>query len=278
MDAQGLVGGQRPGRRRPDHGIHRTRRQHVQVKDLSKSLAILFDELEADVDGRGRVLLVLDLGFRERGAAIKAPVHGFGAAIHMAVLQHLAEGAQLLRLVLGIHGAIGVIPVAQHPQPFEVGALALDLLLGKGTAGGPERLDVELLAGAALLLLDLQLDRQSVAIPARHIGRIEAIQEARFDDDVFQDLVDGVADVNHAIGIGRTVMQYKARPALRHLALTAVDGKLVPMRKRHGLAPGKVRLHRKVRLRQVDRVLVVHRALNTPKCAAPARHRHASAG
>jgi hypothetical protein len=62
-----------------------------------------------------------------------------------------------------------------------------------------------------------------VAIPARHIGRIEAIEEARFDDDVLQDLVDGVADVNDAIGIGRPVMQHEARPTLRNLALPAVD-------------------------------------------------------
>jgi hypothetical protein len=34
------------------------------------------------------------------------------------------------------------------------------------------------------------------------------------DDDVLEDLVDRVADVDVAVGVGRAVVQHEARPAL----------------------------------------------------------------
>jgi hypothetical protein len=48
-----------------------------------------------------------------------------------------------------------------------------------------------------------------VAIPAGHIDGIKTIQLAGFDDHVFQDLVDRMADVNLAIGVRWAVMQDK---------------------------------------------------------------------
>ncbi len=54
---------------------------------------------------------------------------------------------------------------------------------------------------------DLVLDRQAVAVPARHVGRVEAGQRLRADDDVLEDLVDRVADVDVAVGVGRAVVQ-----------------------------------------------------------------------
>jgi hypothetical protein len=61
-------------------------------------------------------------------------------------------------------------------------------------------------------LLDLVLDRQAVAVPARHVGRVEAGQRLGTDDDVLEDLVHRVADVDVAIGVRRAVVQHEARP------------------------------------------------------------------
>jgi hypothetical protein len=46
-----------------------------------------------------------------------------------------------------------------------------------------------------------------VAIPARHIGRVQPIERTRFDDDVLQHLVDGMPDVDVAVRIGRAIVQ-----------------------------------------------------------------------
>ena len=175
-------------------------------------------DAERHVDGRGHLLLVLDLGFGERRAAVEAPVHGLHALVEVAVGDDAAEGAQLLRLVLRRHGEVGMVPVTQHAEALEVGALQIDLLVRKGAAGGAEGAGVQLVARPAVLFLDLQLDRQAVAVPARHVGRIEAVERARLDDDVLEDLVDRMPDMDHAVGIRRTVVQHEARPSAREFA------------------------------------------------------------
>ena len=63
----------------------------------------------------------------------------------------------------------------------------------------------QLFTDLAEFLLDLQLDGQAVTIPAGNIGRIEAGQRLRLDDDVLEDLVDGMSDVDVAVRVGRTV-------------------------------------------------------------------------
>lgn len=53
----------------------------------------------------------------------------------------------------------------------------------------------------------LELDRQAMAIPARHV--LDAVALLHFDaqDDVLEDLIQRVADVEGAVGIGRTIME-----------------------------------------------------------------------
>jgi hypothetical protein len=182
---------------------------------------------------------------------------GLHALVEMSVADDLAEGAQLLRLVRRVHGAIGVVPVAQHAQSLEVHALQFYLLLRIGATRGAKGRRVELLARAAVLLLHLQLDGQTMAVPTRDVRRIEPVQRARLDDDVLENLVDGMADVNGAVGVGRPIVEHEARPAACGLALFPVSALLVPPFHHSGLALREIRLHGEIRLRQVDRVFVV---------------------
>ena len=54
---------------------------------------------------------------------------------------------------------------------------------------------------------NLELDGQAVRVPARHKLRFVAFQELAPDDDVFQDFVEGVPDVQVAVGVRGPVMQ-----------------------------------------------------------------------
>src|SRR5213082_882726 len=167
------------------------------------------------------------------------------------------QRADFKRLVARRHGEVGPVPVPEDPEALEVRALQLDLLLCIGAAGGAEGPGVELLPRAAVPLLHLQLDRQSVAIPAGDVGRVEAVERARLDHDVLENLVDGVADVNGAVGVWRPVVQHEARPPARHLAQLLVGAAFFPRAHHRGLALSQIRLHREIGLRQVDGVLVV---------------------
>jgi hypothetical protein len=57
------------------------------------------------------------------------------------------------------------------------------------------------------LFVDLDLDGQAMAVEAGHIGRVETCHRLRFDDEVFEAVVERVAQVHGAVGIGRSVVE-----------------------------------------------------------------------
>ena len=61
--------------------------------------AVALVERESDVDRDVLAILVLDLGFGQRALAVEAPVDRLQAAIQIALLEQLAERANLVGLV-----------------------------------------------------------------------------------------------------------------------------------------------------------------------------------
>src|SRR3546814_4836671 len=80
------------------------------------------------------------------------------------------------------------------------------------------------------------LDRQAVAVPARDVGRVEAGQVLRLDDDVLEDLVDRVAEVDRAVRVRRPVVQHERVAAFRVFAQACVQAFGFPALQRHGFA------------------------------------------
>ena len=211
-----------------------------------------------DIDRRRLFVGVFDLRLGQRRAAVETPVHGFGAAQQMPAFDDLRQRAQHVGLEAEIHRPVRVFPVAEHAQALEIAALDVDLLAGVLAALLPERSGVELVADLAVLLLDRDLDRQAMAIPARHVRRVEAGQQLRLHHDVLEHLVDGVADVDRAVGVRRAVVQHEAALALAGLvANLRVQALALPARERLGLALGQVAAHREIRRRQIQRGLVL---------------------
>ena len=114
------------------------------------------------------------------------------------------------RLGLKIHGQIGIVPIGIDAQPLQLFALRINPILGISTAFGAKFNSghfvlVQLLL--AILLFNLPLNRQAVAIPAGHIRRVFAKQSLRPHNHVLQDMVQGMADMHVAIGVRRAIMQ-----------------------------------------------------------------------
>ncbi len=170
-----------------------------------------------------------------------------------------AERAQHVGLVAEVARSVAVLPVAEAAEALEVLSLALDLLVGILAALLTESSCIDRVSDLADLLFDLQLDRQSVAIPARHVGCSKPGQQCRTDHEVLQNLVDRVADVDVAVGVRRAVMQHEAvRPVGGGALDRTVQVAGVPVSQHAGFAGRKRCLHRKIRIGQVDRVFVVH--------------------
>ncbi len=122
--------------------------------------------------GRG-VHLVLDLGVGQRGAVMEAPVHRLEPLVDEATLKKAVKGLKRRGLVAGRHGEVGPVPCAEDAQPLELAALEIDILLRVAATGRQELFCRHLVLFAAQLLVHLDLDRQAMAVPARHVRRIE---------------------------------------------------------------------------------------------------------
>ena len=238
-----------PRRRGPDDDETVLGRQGRQAKGGRQLFRL--GELEPDVDGGIAFFRVFHFRLGQRRLAVEAPVDGLQAAVDIAFFQQLAQRAQLVGFIAVRHGQVGVVPLAEHAQANKILLLALDLHVGVG-AGLFQHFSRRQVF--AVQFFDLDLDRHAVAIPARHVGRVEAGQRARFDDHVFEDLVDGVAQVDVAIRVRRAVVQDEFRTAGGSLAHALVDFLVLPLLYPLRLALGHVAAHRERGFRHVDRV------------------------
>jgi hypothetical protein len=252
VEGERQVRGQRPGRRRPGHGGDRTAGERwMRLREPGR---VLGREREADVDLRALVVLVvLDLGLGERRAAGDAPVDRLLRLVDEPLLGEGRELAHDRRLVAGRHRQVRIGPLAHHAEPLELVALDAHVLLGVLAARLPERDRRHLVLLRAEVALDLELDRQPVAVPAGPIGRVHAHHRVAAHDDVLQDLVERRSEVDVAVRVGGAVVQHEARRALPGPPQLAVEVLLLPAREPLGLRLGQVGLHREIGLRELER-------------------------
>ena len=185
-----LVGWQGPGRGGPDHHPDLAAARPVVERRECGLERGRVDDRKTHIDGKGLLVLVLDLGLGQCGTTIGTPVDRLGTLADMPLFGDPAERTDDVGLLGKIHGQIRVIPVTQYAEALEVHPLFVDLGHGEITAGLAELTGADLAAGLANLLLDLQFDGQAVTVPAGHIGGIKTVQGATLDDDVLQHLVD----------------------------------------------------------------------------------------
>jgi hypothetical protein len=162
----------------------------------------------ADVDARRGVLLVLDFGFGERGAVVDAPVDRLEAFIDELLLEEVVEGFDDAGFVAEAHGEVGVVPAAEDADALKLAALEVDVLLGVLAAGTADGDGIHLELFAAQLLVDFDLDGKAMAVPAWDVGGVEACHGLGFDDEVLDAFVEGVAEVDRAVGVGRAVVKH----------------------------------------------------------------------
>ncbi len=245
VNIQRLVGGDRPRRGGPDHdGCRLAQRRHAE-----RGCQLCFvGNRKRYVDGRGLLVLILDFGFSQCRAAIETPVDRLEALEDETTLDHLGQRADFSGFVGEVHGQVRIAPVAEHAQTDEFGLLAFDLLGRIGAAQLARTVCGEVLAVGHF---DFVLDRQTMTVPTRHIGGIEARQGLGTQDHVLENLVDRMTDVNIAVGVRRTVVQDELGTILANLAQLLVQANAVPALQSLRLALGQAGLHREGGVRKV---------------------------
>src|SRR4029077_6966664 len=168
-------------------------------------------------------------------------------------------------LIAGIHREIGMLPITQDAEPLKLLTLNRVKLLRIIPAEFADSRSIERLFLVAKLFEHLMFDRQAMAIPPWHIRHLVACHRLRFDDDVFENLVQRVTDMNSAIGIGRAIVQHIQLPASPRLLNPFVQPFLLPQGKEFRLPLRQVRLHREIGFRQIECRLVIHSLSGSPK-------------
>ena len=205
---------------------------------------------------------VFNLGVGQGGAFDRAPHHRLGAAIELAAHQKLMELADDGGFRAVVHGGVAPFPVAQNSQALKVCLLHIHPLGGIFAAALAEFRRRNLVLWSALaseLFLDLPFDRQAMTVPAWAVVDILAEQELTADYEVLQQLVQGVADVDGTIGVGRAVVQHEQRRAARLPVGTQgpVEILLRPRRQDFWLLLRQASAHRKARVGQEYGVAIV---------------------
>ncbi len=192
------------------------------------------------------MLPVFDLRLRQRGPIGKAPMNRAHAAVDIAGRHQLAQHSDLGRVVRRVHRDIRLEPITDTSEPHEVLALQVDPLVGFRPAD-PPKLD---LRHRARLLTQiaryLELDRHPVTVPSRHVRRPEAHHRSRPHGEVLEDLVERRAEMNAAIGIGRSVMEHPRPRLLARFDQSRVQAGLLPALEHLGFPLGQVPPHREV--------------------------------
>ncbi len=210
---------------------------------------------EPHPDRRAGVVGVLHFRFGQRRAVLDAPVHRLEALVHVAAIQEIHERAGDHGLILRAHREIRIFPAAQHAQALEILPLDVDILLRVLAAGAADLHRRHLRLLRPELVIDLDLDGQAVAIPARNVGRIEARHGLRFDDKILEDFIERGAQVNPPVGVRRPVVQHVSGPARARGANLVIQLLLLPPRQHLRLGLRQVGLHGESGRWQIDRLL-----------------------
>ena len=108
---------------------------------------------------------------------------------------------------MGIKGDIGIGEIADHAHADEIGLLDFNPFLRVGQALSPKFQRSHIGPVFAGILQYRIFDRKAVGIPAGDIVGFIACHMLVTDNDILQCLIQRMADMNLAVGIGRSVVE-----------------------------------------------------------------------
>ena len=158
-----------------------------------------------------------------------------------------------------IHSQIRIFPFAGDAKSLEF--LALDINPSRGKFATfltkfDDRNRVFISAFFAVFLFYFPLNGQTVTIPTWDIARIFAHHLLRADHHIFEDLIECMADMQVAIGIGRPVMQGKTLTT-GFFPQPVINADLFPTGQPFGFTLWQAGAHGKICLRQIECIFVV---------------------
>ena len=217
------------------------------------------DHRKLHVDALADMILVFDLSLRQRSSARNAPIDRLLPAVNKSLLNDICEQTKFIGFVFLVQREVRIVPIAKNSQALELRSLQVDIFPRVSIAGSPNcgRIDARV-AMLPHLLRNFELDRQAMTIPARNIRSVFAAQSLIADYEILQDLVQCVADVHVAIRERRPIVQNKPFCIGSRFLNPLVKLLCIPLLQSLRFARDQIGFHRKVRLRQIQCILIIH--------------------
>ena len=251
-------------RQRPCGGSPDDEEDLLRIDAHSLELAQIVGHTELDVDGMAGILGILDLRLGESCLALGTPVHGLETLVDVALICHIGKDLDLLSLELGSEGDVGIVPLADDAEALELLALVVDVAADELFTQLAQLGDGDIRRAAdACLGARLELGGQAVGVPSGNEGGLEARHILVSDDEVLQNLVEGVTEVDIAVGVGRAVVQHVQRLALVLLDQLVVDLLGFPALESLGLGLRQTSAHGEIGLRQIQGSVIILRHFHT---------------
>ena len=176
------------------------------------------------------MVFIFHFRFRKSGAIEDAPINRFQSFVDVTFFEESDErigGGSFIRIA---HRQIRIIPLAQHAEALEIAAMSIHISSSKFAAHAAEFLRRYASLFPAQLFFHLGFNRQSVAIPSRHIRRSKTSHGFRFDHEIFQNFIQCLAQMNIPGGIRWPVMQHIERRGRSGIQDPIIKIQAIPLR------------------------------------------------
>ena len=169
----------------------------------------------------------------------------------MPVFNDLAERSNNVCLELKIHCQIRLVPVADNPHALKIFTLVIDLFRRIVTTLLTKLGSGDFMSRLTHLLFNIEFNWKTVTIPPRNIRCIKTRKGFRLGNNIFENLVNGVANMQLPVRIGRPIVQNKRGLACASCAHFLIKPHALPLLEPLWLTLGQVSLHGKRCLWQV---------------------------
>ena len=178
MESHGHRSGQGPGGSGPDDG-----KNLLTFQNRIESSGISCKRILNPHTSAGMVL-VFDLGFGQGGFVMDAPVDRAQPFVHESLLEERIESGQYHRLILRRHGGVRIVKSSKHADSLELFTLQVQIFFRVLAAFRADIHWPHLELFAAELLVDLDLDGQTVAVPSWNEGRVKSRHGFGLNDEI----------------------------------------------------------------------------------------------
>src|SRR5713101_7223012 len=119
-------------------------------------------------------------------------------------------------------------PEPEDSQALEFLPLNSDIFLGVGPAGLPNLQGCHVFLKCSQVPVHPVLDGKTMAVPTRTKGGVEPHHAPGLDDEILEDLVEGLPKVDVAVGIRGSIMEQKPRASASCLPDPVIETEGLP--------------------------------------------------